>query len=445
MRESLHLRVVAAFGLFGALLATVFGLLIYMAANGAEDAVIAKFLTWELNDYADRVAADPAAQLPSGHGMLSTFDPSDLPPEARADADRLGDGIHESTWILAEDEDREYHLGIRTLADGRRLLVYLGGPDFEALDAWRNAMLTGILLAIAAVTAFGVMLGLVTARRVIAPVTRLARRVEVYDPKDGSAPRLAEGLAEDEVGVLGRALDASMADARAYLDRERRFTRDASHELRSPLTVVRGAVELLESQPEAGSTRIRRPLVRIRRAADDMGRLIEAFLWLAREEALADAGTDRPLASEVATALDRHRHLLEGKPVRLRVEIDPDATVRAPKGVLGIVVGNLVANACRYTAEGEITVSGDGDALTVADTGPGISDDDLRTVTEPHARGNPAGDPDPGHGPGPAQGNGQGHGLGLAIVHDLCGRFGWRLDLHSRVGEGTRARVAFAP
>ena len=235
------------------------------------------------------------------------------------------------------------------------------------------------------------------------------------------------------MGLLARALEASTERSRAFLERERRFTRDASHELRSPVTVVRGAAELLSGLPEAESPRVRRPLDRIRRAADDMSRLIDAFLWLAREEELSAKSELRSLERTAAEAVERHRHLLDGKPVELELEVEPDAEVRAPEGVLGIVLGNLLANACFFTQEGRIRIHGDATALHVDDAGPGIPEERRQEVLAPHEH-------DPAS---------RGFGLGLAIVRDLCERFGWRLELGdapatgSEPPRGTRATVRF--
>ncbi|MEM8930886.1 MAG: HAMP domain-containing sensor histidine kinase, partial [Acidobacteriota bacterium] len=397
---------------------------------------VARAMVLVCDGYVARLAADPLAPLPESRWLRATFDIDELPASLRPFADR-DDGVHGlESGLGIEGLGGELYLLARTLDDGRRLYLYLDADEIEVLDEYFLFIAFILLSAAAVVTTVGVGLGRLTARRVVAPVVELADRVRGLDTaSDGVLS--SEGFADDEVGLLARALEASTARSRAFLDRERRFTRDASHELRSPVTVVRGAVELLDSLPEAEVPRVRRPLGRIRRAADDMERLIDAFLWLAREEELSEGRAPRSLVEEVASAIERHRHLLDGKPVEIENRVDPAAGVEAPDGVLGIVLGNLVANACFYTQSGRIVIRGDGDRIEVVDTGPGIPEARRPAVLDAHERGRGS----------------QGFGLGLAIVRDLCERFGWRLRLDAGSGdagsgdagsnEGTRAVVTF--
>ncbi|MEM7585170.1 MAG: HAMP domain-containing sensor histidine kinase, partial [Acidobacteriota bacterium] len=350
--------------------------------------------------------------------------PGPLAPYASAP-----DGVHEVGFVPLDDH--ELFFLVHTLESGERLYFYLDADSVEVLGGSLGRLGQVLLVCAVLVTLIGALLGRSTAHRAVEPVLRLASKVR---RQPAAHPlQLSRGLPDDEVRILAEAIEASAERSQAYLERERRFTRDASHELRTPVTVIRGALELLEALPATGTGSLGQPLERIRRANEDMAQLIEAFLWLSREEALADAGTPRSLGEEAQQAVARYRHLLEDKPVELEIEVAESTHVVAPRGVLGIVLGNLIANAFQYTRQGRVEIRGgrvgEQIELSVCDTGPGISPDRLHSVVEAHHQGRDS----------------QGFGLGLAITHGLCERFGWRLTLDSegRDGEGTCARVIF--
>ena len=423
-RRSLRGRVLWAFGLFAFALSSLYGLLSAAALYIVEDSMVGRTLELELEDYLARREVDPAASLPSARWLGATLDPSELPPRLRDQAN-AADGIYEISPVFTKVEP---FLLIHTFENGQRLYLHMNAEDVEVVDESVGRMGLAILATVVAVTLVGIVLGHFTGRRLIAPVVELARRVRRLDDEPDGVISM-EGFVDDEVGLLARTLAASNARSRAFLDRERRFTRDASHELRSPVTVVRGAVELLEQMPEVSKPHVRRPLDRIRRANEEMARLIDAFLWLAREEDLSQGRAARSLNESVRQAVEHHRHLLEGKDVEVVEEVDPRATVKAPEGVLGIICGNLVANAFFFTQEGRILLRGDGLRLDVEDSGPGIPLERRQKVLEPHQQG----------------GSSQGFGLGLAIVRDLCERFGWTLSLEQVLEDrGTRISVFFA-
>jgi signal transduction histidine kinase len=219
---------------------------------------------------------------------------------------------------------------------------------------------------------------------------------------------------------------------RAHVEREKRFTRNASHELRTPVTVLKGATELLGHRIPPGDAHLRPLLERISRATADMETTVETFIWLAREQSELPGGqAERPGGQEcevggiVRRTVEAHRHRLAGKPVEVRLDLAWELTVRAPASVLGSALGNLVANAFEHVERGEVTIGTTPGAIFVEDTGAGIATDLLGDVRHPFVRGDAS----------------SGHGLGLAIIEELCQRFGWTLSLASDGSRGTRAQI----
>ena len=235
-------------------------------------------------------------------------------------------------------------------------------------------------------------------------------------PPDADPRQLAEAL-----HALGLRLDAHVA-------RERDFTRDASHELRTPLTVIRVAADLIECD-DGLSARSRRSLARIQDAVESLETLMSALLVLARDEQVALETEDFAVRDVAELELERVRPLIERKGLRLDWRVEAEPQLHAPTHVLGVMLGNLLSNAVRFTDAGSIGVRLLADRIDVVDTGIGMDAAELARAFDPFYRANPE------HPAGP--------GLGLSIAHRLGQRCGWPLHLASTPGEGTRATILF--
>ncbi len=270
------------------------------------------------------------------------------------------------------------------------------------------------------------------ARRMVAPLDWLAREVRHWDPMDPDTSALGPDRLPGNAGIEARQLAGAlqrMAERmRAFVRRERDFTRDASHELRTPLTVIRVASDLLQNDPDL-PTRAQRSLARIQFAGRDMEAVIESFLILAREGDVEPQREDFAVREVVAEEVENARPLLGDKPIELDVVRSADPMLHASPRVLAVMLRNLLANACTFTERGRIEVRIEPDRLVVADTGIGMSADALQRAFDPFYRG----DPD----------RISGKGMGLSIVRRLGERFGWPISLDSQPGRGTIATIRF--
>lgn len=269
-----------------------------------------------------------------------------------------------------------------------------------------------------------------TSKRMVYPVSWLAGRVSRWDPQDEAMATLApEQLPEEsgaEVKQLSEALSGMSARVREFVQRERNFTRDASHELRTPLTIIRVATDLMLDDPEL-PPRAQRSLQRIQRSGRDMETLIDAFLILAREAQVAPQSETFNVRDVVYEEIARVRPMCGGKPVQLDVIEDDPPQLHAPPRVLGVMVGNLLNNACTFTDDGHIEVRLAADRIVVRDTGIGMNREELEQAFDPFYRAD--------------QANPVGRGIGLSIVRRLGERFGWPVTLESTPGQGTTATI----
>jgi signal transduction histidine kinase len=160
-----------------------------------------------------------------------------------------------------------------------------------------------------------------------------------------------------------------------------------------------------------------------------MESVIDAFLLLAREGQVEPQQEDFNVREVIDEEVEKARPLLAGKPVELSVFERDSPRLHASPRVFGVMVGNLLANACAFTERGRIEITIANDRVVVRDTGIGMSPDTLQRAFNPFFRGDQA---TPG-----------GRGMGLSIVRQLGERFGWPVHLESTIGQGTTATIRF--
>jgi signal transduction histidine kinase len=402
-------------------LATILG--VYGAATVLEDVLIKRALSGEAAYYWQRLDRDPTVPVPDTNNMtgylLRPGQEKSLLPEALR---TLEPGYH-----------RIQHGGgivLVLVADGPPGRLYL---VFNQEQVGRLAFLFGFvpLIVVLLIIYITTWLTYRASRRALSPVIALAKVVRDWDPKQPDLhaldPRSLSSDPDGDVETLAGALHSFASRIEEFVERERNFTRDASHELRSPLTVIKIAADVLLEEELAPFTR--RAILRIKRSVSDMEAMIEAFLILARE---SDAGLpeeDFVVNDAVREEIERAQPLLEGKPVTLTLDEQTAFALHAPPKVFAAMVSNLIRNACLYTETGNVRVVVGTDFVSVRDSGIGMTADELAHVFQPYYRGN--------------RSVSGGHGVGLTLVRRLSNRFGWPIELHSRVDVGTTATIRF--
>ncbi|HNQ05208.1 MAG TPA: HAMP domain-containing sensor histidine kinase [Thiobacillaceae bacterium] len=415
--HSLRSRAALAFAAMGGGVSLIIAVGLYIGVRDAGQRLIDETLNAEMQDYQSRRARNPHSPPPATATLMGYVAPAAAhdPEPPRALLERPA-GRHSLRL-----DGMPYRL---LVTDHRGLRYYL--LHNETLFRERQSQLSAFLgacVALMMLLSGGIAFWL--AERVIEPVKELARRLRHIGPGTPHA-ELAADFAPDEVGELARAFERSLHRLAAFIERERAFTADVSHELRTPLAVIRGAAEVLladETRPE----KERQRLARIEHAAADMADLIAALLAMARER--GDGRCDPvDVAELLRDTLDKHRHLLRGKAVEVRLEIRARPAPATDPSLLAIVLANLVRNSFSYTERGQVSVCLGMDRLTIRDTGPGIPKADLERVFQRLYKGR----------------HSRGTGIGLALVQKICERHGWRVRLDSEEGRGTEAVLYFA-
>lgn len=224
------------------------------------------------------------------------------------------------------------------------------------------------------------------------------------------------------------------------LERTRRdFIANISHEMRTPLTVLRGYLEVLEGGGDADLKTCARSFKAMRDQAARMQHLIEDLLTLSRLESQEKKPVEVPIAvPEMLEGICREARILSGErqhPIQLKA--DTRLWLQGDEQEIHSAFSNLIINAVRYTpAQGDITVHWykqvDRPCLEVRDSGEGIATEHIPRLTERFYRVDEGRSREKG-----------GTGLGLAIVKHILSRHGARLEIESKLGEGSLFRCLF--
>jgi hypothetical protein len=268
----LRTRVTLLYTLLGLVMSLLFAGMVTFIAEDYERVLVEEILRSQADDYVKQLQEHPDAALPRSHRLsayLRRKDGSGEVPDALA---ALAPGIHESP---REDEDG-LHTAVFDTAVGR-LYFSIDLMDIERLERHMQRILIAV---VACGTLLSAWLGWLLSGAVVRPVRRLADAVDGL-PVQPRPTALAVGLPHDELGRLGKAIDDYQARLVASEQSERAFFADASHELRTPISVVRGAAELLQ-EDGADMPQLAPRLQRLDRGLQQLSELLEALLGLAR-------------------------------------------------------------------------------------------------------------------------------------------------------------------
>jgi two-component system, OmpR family, sensor kinase len=327
-----------------------------------------------------------------------------------------------------ESESYQYRVLTATLPSRATLVVAIPLADTKAtLD---RLLLIEVIVALAILAAIS-LTAWALIRREFAPLNRMTETAT--EIAGGSlSRRVDEPNPKTEVGRLGRALnmmleriEQAFEGRRASEERMRRFLADASHELRTPLTSIRGYAELFRRGAADRPEDLALSMRRIEDEAARMGVLVEELLLLAHvdqtrpmKEVEVDLSALVKDAVEDARARDPQRSLETDIQDGIAVMGDGDRLLEA--------TGNLIENAFVHTPSGSpvsigLRAEGTDAGLTVADSGPGLSDEALAHAFDRFWRGDPSRARDSG-----------GAGLGLAIVAAVARAHGGSVSAENR-------------
>ncbi|GAA3394218.1 two-component system sensor histidine kinase CseC [Streptomyces roseoviridis] len=404
LRTGVRWKIAVAIAAVGALIAVTLSLVVHNAARVSMLDNAREVQMWRLIS-AQRVYETSKPKEPRFGTKIN--DPA-LPPQL----DQLMRDGRRGTYIQEHDDGGPPDVWAAVpLANGDVLSLHVPFADRSAtiMKDLDRALIIGSVSVVFGGCALGVLIGGQLSRRLRKAAAAAGR---VAQGNTGVRVRDAVGgVVRDETDELARAIDALTDALNERIEAERRVTADIAHELRTPVTGLLTAAELLPPG---------RPTELVRDRAQAMRTLVEDVLEVAR----LDSASERAELQEIAL----------GEFVERRVRaLDPDAVVRVvheswvntdPRR-LERILGNLLANAAKHgKGPGPVEVTVEGRVVRVRDHGPGFPEALLREGPSRFRTGS-------------SDRAGQGHGLGLTIASGQARVLGARLTFRNAAPEGT--------
>ena len=359
-----------------------------------------------------------------------TFDPAILPPPIWSGSQSE---TARQTPLLGS---RKMLLTAHSLQmpSGERYLIETGAPMDEVEADLRNwlVFLLALLPLVAAITLGG---GYLLVKRALTSVDRITVSAERISSHNLSE-RLPVARTGDELERLSIALNHMIERLDAAFQHSRRFVADASHELRTPMTVLRGELESIVQQPEL-TPEWRDRLGSALEEVDRLAHIVEGLFAISRLDAGEAAAEWMPvdLAQLATSTADQMSLLAEDKHIAVTCLGTLGVWVEGDHARLKQVVVNLLDNAIKYTGAGgavslRVMAQNDHAVLEVEDNGIGIPAEALASVFDRFFRVDKARSRERG-----------GAGLGLSIVKSICTAHHGRVEVRSTPGQGSVFRV----
>lgn len=363
----------------------------------------------EVRSYDKKYQKDPNTPLINTHHMKFYPDNLDDVPnlykQLFSEKDIQKEQFYEFEWSpngTDEWEDSRYIIVYKhTLYDGRTIYVI---TDFEAnlltkeeqdhFDAYFERIfyfIGGFLMVVLSVVWF-------YNRRINRFTALLADWAEKINIDNYALER--PDFRYSELNTIADQLKASYAKSAAVIEREHQFLRHSSHELRTPIAVIRSNIEFLE---KVGVTHnLCQPVERINRASHTMLQLTQTLLWLSRESEVEPESTTVNVPELAGNLIDELSYLLQGKDVSLETAyLDQNLCHQIPLTPFRIVLSNLLRNAFQYTHTGWIKVHISEHTVSIENSEPDEEKLD----------------------------NDNSFGLGLILVRKICERLNWEIEV----------------
>nr|MDC2855140.1 HAMP domain-containing sensor histidine kinase [Ningiella sp. W23] len=249
------------------------------------------------------------------------------------------------------------------------------------------------------------------AKRISSPFSELAEMLE-YDSHEVSKPLSVNGKLSFELEMMLASINSYRKRIYAAFIREQTFTRYISHELRTPMTVIRGGVSVLR---RANNDKTTKQLTRIDDAVIEMEQLTHIFLLLARDEV---SNTSKVSISDtfIDKIVKNFSPTIKANQVNFHYEIQNEFSLHAHPLLFSAVVCNLLKNAINCSIDGSVNLFISEQRIDVIDDGLGLNE---------QPRGY------------------EGFGIGLKIVQDICEKYQWTFNISNNMEKGCTASVIF--
>lgn len=276
----------------------------------------------------------------------------------------------------------------------------------EKLNKPTNRLIWALCVAVIAILLFALFLSMIM-QKITKPVESLKDWAKSLNQE--TLQIAPPDFSYNELNVLAALIQDSLLSAHQGLEREQRFLSYASHELRTPIAVIRSNVELLQrlNEKQPSTEKQQQTLQRIQRAGLTMNNLTDTLLWLSRNEEVTIAPEPVNLSEQINQACTDLNYLLDGKNVEVEIECQ-ESSVSVVSVACHIVLNNLIRNAYQHTQAGLVQITQQGSRVTITNTN--VQSDSIKNM--PKLKTNPIA-------------FGYGYGLGLQLSEKIIKHHQW--------------------
>lgn len=422
MSYSISHRIYRGFLISGIIYTVSIYILVYLLDYDIERTMLSAGMAQQQAFYARKI--DGSFHTWETADTVATF----IPATTAADPQQLPQVFHGLTPPF--QDEFEY-------PDGRTVLVSVKQMPNGAFYIARDISLLEQreLAHLPAFAAFGVFIILLVfvlsrqiSKRLSEPLVRLVENIRHLEP-GSQGHRLPEDFKDQELKAIATTMNKFLDSLEEHIKREKSLISMTSHELRTPVTVISGAVEILEKRNRLTEDD-RKTLGRIRQTCNDMRSNTEALLLLARHTDTHVKQNNQTVITTVNHVKNELAHAREDAGLRIKLTNTGKAAMYMADSALShMLFRNLLDNALRHTG-GKIRVGFTEDSVFIEDEGHGFAainpDRDQPVQAETHATAEYG-------------------GLGLSIVTMIAEKLGWKVHIDSPSGAGNRIVIVFKP
>lgn len=344
--KSVRKKLTVAFIFTTFIISILYGVLVYNAMKHTEDDILDRRIKQEAQYFIQQYQVDKTtARLPESIGLKSYLSSSpDLPVFLKNQP--IG---------RRELHEQELHVGVVEIP-GSDELLYLSLNELSSsnLENELSSLFLILFTVGILITTIGLLIGLFFSRVISRPIILLTKDVE-NDARNPLQPFYGSNH-NDEVGALSQSFTKLVVRLQGFLEREKQFTRYASHELRTPISLIKNSVAVLNLSHQ-DNQRKKRNLGRIESAAVELESLVDTFLTLGREKIIVEKEID--LIGVVRQNLERNQLVNESKKLDIQlIVVSEPRVIKADNKLVDILIDNIVRNIYAHGAsKARITVS----------------------------------------------------------------------------------------
>ena len=345
--KAIQTKLIGAFIILTFLISSLYGILVFNAMKYTEDDILNQRLLLESEYFIEQYQRNPlSAKLPKSKGFVSYLSSSPDLPEWLANEPIGSRELH----------DLEVHVGIFNIPNSsEKLYLSLEELTSSSLEKDLSTLFMVLIFVGALITVIGLIIGLFFSKVISKPIILLTRDVE-NTRRDANKPFYGDER-NDEVGALSRSFTLLVKRLQDFLSREQQFTRYASHELRTPISLIKNALAVLKLPNQDNQSQARN-LSRVESATIELESLVSTFLALGREEDnLSEQSVD--IAEMIQVNIDRNTIVAKNKRFDIIVNIKEQApTIKVNKALVEILIDNIIRNIYTHGGTGAIITIG---------------------------------------------------------------------------------------